>query len=433
MNDLDELFRGGLGDRKPEVPKDLWDKIADRRSPLPEGEELDRLFAGKLAHRQPSVPAGIWERIMAARRPYPIARYAALVLLLLAVIGTLFWAMPQEQNNAEKVAVLAGGGPFTIPVPTNTSPAQIATEGAQPAVGDLPAVVARNETPANTPTVTRSAREKPAPGQVSLPVTLPPSKAVSQKATVVRAIPSLIPTALEISGQTGLSSGLLFRLTPPTDGSFRSSGRSRFQAEFLLGAAYANQRFGQVAENARELRNAREVSEFPQLSYQASVRLQYRLRPRIRLLTGLTFVDIRNQLEYEQSVNGQTELMRTNNHLRMLEVPVLASYTITGRRLRLNVNAGPIVNLYTAVDGQYLHPGFAEPQSLNDGAGYRSNVGIGWTTSLTTTYLIGKDRTTQLLLEPFFKSYPGSFTARDAPLSEHYWLAGLQVGLRKSL
>ncbi|PPK85236.1 hypothetical protein CLV84_2128 [Neolewinella xylanilytica] len=423
MNDLDELFRGGLGDRKPEVPQELWDKIAARRTALPEGEEIDRLFANRLANRQPPVPAGMWQRVRAARRRAPLLPYAVLALLLLGTAAGVFWALPQEQDSFGPTDPLATRTPFTIsPSATtapSTGPASVPPAEPELMTGMLP----EQQGTENLLSARYAAPPTPA-SEGTAPVATPARIPITVSATV----PTLRTDRVEPLSDTAVFATLPL---PGPGHAFRATGGHRLRLEFLLGAAYAHQRFVHTAEGARELRSAREVSEFPQLSYQLSARLRYQLRPRWHLLTGLTYVDIRNQLEYERMNNGAKELMRSNNHLRMLEVPLLASYAVSGRRLRLNVNAGPVINLFTAVDGAYLHPDFAEPQSFGDE--YRRNIGIGWTASLTTTYLVGKDRGTQLLLEPFFKSYPGSFTPREAPLSERYWLGGLQIGLRKSL
>ncbi|WP_116108127.1 hypothetical protein [Lewinella sp. IMCC34191] len=427
MSELDELFRGGLGDRKPEVPKDLWEKIAARRSALPDGEELDRLFADKLANRQPAVPAGMWQRIMAARRRTPLLRYAVLALLLVGMVTAGWWTLSQQAGDSETTSQ-----PVASQAPSEPQASSVRPDPSNKSVGD--ATEGRATNPPETPSRNVAAtpvRDKETyspvdkatvPTFASTPVAPPAERATKS----VAGVPTILNDRVD-----RLTNDLLADLPPAgPGGSFQSAGRNRFQAEFLTGAAYAHQRFGQSGEDARELRNAREVSEFPQLSYQLSARLDYRLHSRLHLLSGLTYVDIRNQLEYEIMRSGGKELIRSTNHVRMLEAPLLASYVISGRRLRLNLNAGPVFNLFTAVSGEYLHPDFAEPRELH--ADYRSNIGVGWTTSLTTVYHIGKARNLQVLLEPFFKYYPGSFTHGDAPLSERYWLAGLQLGVRKS-
>ena len=428
MKDLDELFRGGLGDRKPEVPQDLWNKISARRQEIPSEEEIDQLFATKLAQRQPAVPAGMWERILRARRRTPLLRYVALALLLIGLSTWLFVAGTQE-NAIQETATVAGTQIHLPPTPPpgrdGVSPAAYSEQRKVPSALPIQERGAAGSPGARIPE--EATKKEPLVFEARDTRIAPPSFHYSAT-QAVDALPFTAAYGVESTATPDLPAP-----AAPLEGrTFRRVGGDRLQLEFLAGAAYAHQSFGNTGGEARELRNMREVSEFPQLSYQFSARLQYRLRPRWRLLTGLTYVDIRNQLEYETTGNAAKELIRSNNHLRMLEVPVLASYVVSGRRLRLNVNAGPVINLFTAVDGQYIHPAFAQPKSLGDDTGYRSNIGVGWTASLTTTYLVGKSRTTQLLVEPFFKSYPGSFTGSEAPLSEHYWLAGLQLGLRKS-
>ncbi|MGB3801384.1 MAG: hypothetical protein WA952_16320 [Lewinella sp.] len=431
MSELDELFRGGLGDRKPEVPKDLWDKISARRTNLPAGEELDRLFADKLANRQPAVPAGMWQRILVARRRSPLLRYAALALLLIGIAGAGFWLIPQEAPAASTTAEeLRTPPPPVTPAPIgSTSDQRDEPEMLADVLHTTPSSAGRRPDKQDSPIADRVATsQRPEANQPSETSYTPAATTIERSVEAVTGLPTLLNDRVD-----RLTNDLLADLPPAgPGGTFQSASRNRFQAEFLTGAAYAHQRFGQSGEDARELRNAREVSEFPQLSYQLSARLDYRLHSRLHLLTGLTYVDISNQLEYDMTRNGEKELIRSTNHVRMLEVPLMGSYVISGRRLRLNINAGPVFNLYTSVKGQYLHPDFAEPRDLST-ADYRSNIGLGWTTSLTTVYYIGKDRQLQVLLEPFFKYYPGSYTQGAAPLSERYWLAGLQLGLRKSL
>ena len=421
MTELDDLFRDGLGDRKADVPQNLWNKISARRAAVPDGEALDRLFAGKLAQRQAPVPAGMWGRIAAARRSVPAWRYTV-VALLFAVFtaGGLYWAgtqVPaaspdagesprQERNDAAGAPTAPAVPPVTAEQPTETLPAAAARPGS----------------------VTRGSDAVP-PAAAEPAAAAPPAPSPLREARAAALLPTDGPGALAVP-----TSDLVARAGMVTPGpGFTRQGANRLHGEALLGAAYAHQTFRLGAEADRELRNAREVSEFPQLSYQLTARLQYRLRNRLRLLAGLTYLDIRNQLEYEQTVGTQKMLIRSSNHLRLLEIPVLGSYVVSGKRLRLSLNAGPVFNLLSAVQGSYLHPDFAEPQPLGDAAGYRSNVGVGWTASLTTTYPVGKQGTTVLLLEPFFKTYPRSFTDAGAPLRENYWLAGLQLGLRKSL
>ncbi len=432
MSSIDDRFREGLGDRRPDVPQDLWAKIAARKAPIPEGEGLDHLFADKLAQRQAPVPAGMWARIVAARRPAAYRSYAALLLLLFAAgLTYLLWAGPQVPGAEPAAGPRAGA---TAPQIARSQQREVepAAVVSTDAVPNLPFEQERATDLANGSLVNVADNHSPITHSHSAPADAPeraPASVVDERAVPLVAVSPLPFTDPDALVDRALPLPDLSAAAAP----FRAS-RRRFELEGLIGAAYAHQSFGAGAEGARPLRDAREVSEFPTASFQVSLRLRYRLNERFRVLTGLTYAEIRNRLEYEAvRVQQQMSLERTTNRLQLLELPLLASYEVPGRRLRLNVNAGPIINLTTRVRGRYIDPAFAEPRALQHSGNYRSNIGVGWTASLTTTYFLGKERTTQLLLEPFFKHYPGSFTRPGAALPERYWMAGLQLGLRKPL
>jgi len=439
MSHLDDLFRDGLGERKPDVPASLWKKIAASKTPV--GEQIDRLFANGLGERLAPVPAGMWARIVAARRPVNYLSYVLGLLLLLITAAGLTWYLG-EKNKGPRPPRLSAGLADASQVQSQLEVA----EDPDPATTERPGVgrAEPDQRPgvlAGAATLIRPDVQEVTEGDSSIPPTSDGSRVAKESGNDGRSA-TVIPNRSTVAkGIAVLPIPLLAIIDrSPTPGpievqsgnSFRSSHRDRLQGEVLAGIAYANQSFGLQGEASQRLRDLREVSEFPEVSYQITARLRYRLRGRLHLLTGLTYAELRNQIEYDRVLPGGTELVRSDNRIRMLEVPLLASLELPGGRLRLNLNAGPVINLTTGVSGSYLDPDTAEPLDLGDNGQYRRNVGICWATSLTTTYPIGKARTTQLLLEPFFKHYPRSFTTADAPLSERYWVAGIQLGLRKS-
>ncbi|MEO0498212.1 MAG: hypothetical protein AAF141_12735 [Pseudomonadota bacterium] len=212
-------------------------------------------------------------------------------------------------------------------------------------------------------------------------------------------------------------------------GSFRAAPRHRSRTELLFGVSYANQAFQVNAPEATGLLNAREISEFPEVGYQITLRQTHRFSERFHFMGGLTYAEIRNQFDYPLIGSGRD--LKINNQIRMLEAPLLFGYSLPGKRLKVSLNAGPVINLTTSTQGIFLHPDFPEPLNLVEDGRYRKNVGTGFMTSLTTTYPIGNKEPFILVLEPFFKSYFGSFTQTDAPLKERYWVAGIQLGVRK--
>ena len=214
--------------------------------------------------------------------------------------------------------------------------------------------------------------------------------------------------------------------------SFQRSHKTQVEIDLLGGFAYAHQVLDTKSEESRSALNAREISEFPEVSYLAGVRASLKFSKRLSARTGLLYTQVRNQFEYEQGAMGSNPiLIKSSNQIRLIEVPLMLGYELPGRRFHLAINAGATINLSTKATGRYLTPNQLEPIKLSEENIYRSNIGIGWMTSLTAAYDLGQGNS--LLIEPTFKSYPGSFSLPDYGLKERYWVVGLQLGLRHRL
>lgn len=496
MKHIDDLFRDGLTGRKPEVPGDMWSRINAARPAVPDGEALDQKFSDALRDREAPVPLGMWDRIVAARA-LPSRKglyYAGAAALLLLLVAVAWYTFDQKTTPTDLATPSPIEAPLATTSPTNegvtagdhlfqsTSPTTSPTnESVDVAVGSrllqstfqTPTRTVAAPAPANnseetgsnkTATGTETTREAVTgveTGNERLQPTQSSNTSTNNEAlnagaaegaeaifsastaepgeatTNTLSAPFFLPSALE-ELPANFSPDLSFkdrdyRIKPVDDGGFKRAPRHRMQTEMLFGAAYANQNLTAASDEDLALLATRENSEFPEVSFQVTLRQAYRLTDRITLRGGLTYVDIRNQFEYEELVNNELKLIRKNNHIRMLEVPLLAGLTLPGKRLRVSVNAGPVFNLTTAAQGEFLDPDFGEPRDLRENAGFRSYTGVGYMTSLTTSYVLGKKDPFVLVLEPFFKHYPGSFTRPDARIRESYWLAGLQLGVRKSL
>lgn len=486
-SDIDKLFASKLAERAGEVPADMWSRIAAGAVPVvPSGEQLDQIFADGLKERTGEVPTGMWERIWTAvsgptpalfsRQRMAIASAALLLLLLGGLYGVSRLgedkvapvipmetpavattgetpveervtaateeaasesvdlrpvAMPDEANGLaeqEKVSPSTIGSPTVeeeidlgdqnvavreevpteaenvlVAPATNTNQEKVINQLEPQATGLAGAVVEGEAvaTPRNTP---------------SAALELPRADAVAMLPLAAQDITLKRHTRIKSSGAS----------------SFRSAPRHRFQTELLFGAAYARQEFTALEPGQEFLRQIRETSEFPDLSYQITLRGSYKLNERLLLLGGLTYAEIRNEFEHEPLINGQPTLVRTTNRIRQLEAPLLLGFSLPGQRLSVSLNAGPVVNLTTSVQGRFLDPDSLQPRDLAVAGNYRRNTGVGFMTSLSTTYKVGKKEPFILLVEPFFKAYPGSFTIKGAPLKEKYWVAGLQLGVRKA-
>lgn len=482
MNPIDDLFRDGLGGRKDDLPKDMWQRIqAGKPTAAPEGAELDAVFSNKLKDRRAAVPAGMWARIVAARKPVAlVTRTRVAIIVGLLLLGLLFFLLPFESQEIMPVAPSRSEQQEATPeegivadvdakTDNNSAPREsreLTEEVALVSPADeAPAVVVSSvPTERSTENPERRAATEMATDNSSAPVnaigetekTSPRTSVVAQndpteENSSVQPEEGIAETSVpdrEVTTATpGLQLSELMLLDNPTQlprirgnqrpqpregGAFRASA-SGVQMELLFGVAYANQMFSIRNEVDRPLLDAREVSEFPETSYQVTARATWRLKERLYFMGGLSYAEVRNQLEYDQFINGVQTLVKTNNSIRLLEAPLLVGFSVPGRRMRLSLNVGPVINLTTSARGRFISPDAPGLQDLSVDADYRSNLGIGWMSSITTAYQIGKERPFTLLVEPFFKYYPGAFTMPSAALQEKYWVAGLQLGVRKSL
>lgn len=493
MNPIDDLFRDGLGGRKPEVPADMWARVNAGRAKAPEGAEMDKLFSDALKERKPEVPADMWSRITASGVPAPATidqtfvegladlrgpvpngmwdkiwaartqvpgRYVkqwwtvAAAILLLSV--ATWWLLPNNNTVGPNDAATATESvvPTDQAAETKASRAKTASlankETSTTETGSLPESKLATRNPATPQPATGNPQRLTANPQ---PATNNPQRTTRTQQPITENLP---PTSSDgppaAPYPTTVIPQLATRNRPPATvtpklatekehhrprkdrlytKSFRAAPRHRAQLEFLFGAFYADQRFrARTADQAR-LRLFRDNDESPDLSYQVTLRGSYNLGRRFQLLGGLTYAEIRNSFSYTQVLNGQAFDIRTTNRLRMLEAPVLLGLRLPGRRMQVSLNVGPVVNLAFAARGRFIHPDFNEPLSLETDGNYRRNLGFGLMSSLSINYKIGKRDPFILLVEPFFKGYPTAFTVKNAPLRESYWAAGVQFGVRK--
>lgn len=428
---VDGRFASALGSAEGAVPPGLWDRVNPASRPAPPA--VDGRFAAALGSAEAAVPAGLWGRVWAGRvaaRRRPRLLLAAVLLLFLALGGLAVFLTQVSGEVPAGPSAPVNSGPVAAALPSATAPrpgpATAETPGIRTRRAVAPTAKRRRVARAVTPPV--FAEETPTASPPP-PAAEPPARRVTPAA--VATLPA-VPRATAVTPLRPEPNPAL-----PTVASTRDLAKPffvnapRLRVELLFGAAYANQTLTATTNDALPLREARSLSEYPELSHQVTFRGVYRLNERWRLRAGLTYAEIRNQFEYGLVINGIPTDARSVNRLRLLEVPLLASYRVPGRRLQVELNAGPVINLVTSARGRFLDPAFSAPRSLNEFGNYRRNTGVGFMGSLTTTYVVGKQDPFLLVLEPFFKAYPTAFTQPGASLRESYWVAGLQLGVRK--
>lgn len=129
-------------------------------------------------------------------------------------------------------------------------------------------------------------------------------------------------------------------------------------------------------------------------------------------------------------VMGKEEL-KTTNHFRMLDIPLVLGYSFDFRNLSLELNAGVIFNLVSRTGGRILNQdmvpsyyGSKDPQFVP----YKTYYGMslyGSVTLLSNFY-----GHTQFFMEPNFRYYFKSFTRAEYPLRQNYMVVGLSTGMR---
>lgn len=421
---------------------------------------IDKHFREGLQKYKAPVPQGLWGAIAADQakklRRQRIIRYGSLSLLsllLLTVVGLLLWpestAGSVDTQPPSTPSATAHQHEQSTDAQLNATSEELTDEvamptplAAKPVTAEDAAVIINSNTNnlrdlSNTTTQVATASAQSAntsTQQLSAAAPLP-APALSTATTVTNTTNQqnqsgyVINETMPVLPLPRLAPYLRPVPEPLANKSFRRAAKPGIEIDLLGGFAYANQGLSTKTEETRDELNAREISEFSEVTYLAGLRVSYRLSDRFSLRTGVLYTQIRNQFEYDQMISpDRTILIRSTNQLRLLEVPLLLGYELPGRRFHLALNAGPIVNLSNKASGRYLLPNQMEPASIPEENIYRKNIGIGWTASLTAAYDLGMGNS--LLIEPTFKSYPRTFTQPDYSLNETYWVAGLQVGLR---
>lgn len=438
---------------------------------------IDKLFQEGLGKHQASVPDSLWANIAADQEKkvkkawnFKVAMFSA-SLLLIFLTGLFFFQGGQQPAVANHNTPLAEET-SKVEHPANTlnsetpTASERATTTKSTSETNLSPVSTSLEVKnsVNTPAISSSLPNEetpPIPTEEnktflnSQAIATPPATSAEQVAndrlylTSVSTTPPLPEQSVRSAANVALVDPIMtlpLPLLAPYErdlpevmaqtSKIITKRKKALEVDLLGGFAYAHQILSTRNEDNRSSLDAREISEFPSLSYLASLRFSYRLTNRISLRSGLNYGQIRNQFEYDQINNFgtdsvQTLLIRSSNRLRLLEVPFLLGFELPGKRFRLAINAGPMLNLSTKASGRYLLPNQQQPIRLEDDNIYRTNIGIGWQGSLTAAYDLGGGNS--FLIEPTFKSYPRSFTTADYPLNERYWMAGLQIGLRHKI
>lgn len=122
----------------------------------------------------------------------------------------------------------------------------------------------------------------------------------------------------------------------------------------------------------------------------------------------------------------------THNKYRSIDIPLLVGYEWGNGNFHFNLNAGPVINIYSWQKGDVLNSDL-NPVSITTGKnnsayGFRTNTGLGIMASLSAYYKINERL--HFLAEPYFRYNFSQVNKFDITLKQKYNLAGLRLGLR---
>ncbi|MCH2082894.1 MAG: hypothetical protein MK226_10930 [Saprospiraceae bacterium] len=204
---------------------------------------------------------------------------------------------------------------------------------------------------------------------------------------------------------------------------------------------------------------AREVSEKSVFAYSAALRMSVVSGMGFVMRSGISYSQINEKFEHIDENYERTEIIKitnslgevigmdtvteygtrirtTHNRFQTLDLPLIVGYELYYDKFAFSINAGPYFNLSFRQKGSFLSPTNLQPISFssNDPDGikaFKKQLGLGWYGSLGFQYRL--DNKVSLLIEPYFKIYPKSFTNENFAVRQRYFTTGLSLGIRRQL
>jgi hypothetical protein len=188
-------------------------------------------------------------------------------------------------------------------------------------------------------------------------------------------------------------------------------------------------------------------------AFSAGVRYTKVLKSGISFAGGLNYSQINEKLSYTQNNGSQIAVITSSttgdtiridtisgivhktsyNHYHSIDVPVLIGYEMGNDKIHINVNAGPIMNIYSWQHGDVLSQD-SLPVSINSGKSssiayqYKTNIGLGITGGVSVFYKLNDQL--HIYAEPYFRYNFSSMTNSESPIQQKYTTVGMHIGLR---
>ncbi|MBK8519525.1 MAG: hypothetical protein WAT20_08465 [Ferruginibacter sp.] len=230
-----------------------------------------------------------------------------------------------------------------------------------------------------------------------------------------------------------------------------ASGNKKY-LEFYAGPDYAFQHLQDTA-NSAYLQKRKESTSFKS-AFSAGVRYTKVFNNSMSIRGGVNFSQINEKFSFNQgnivqvtyiiNANGDTvgsytttgsRYKTTINRYRSIDIPLMIGYELGNGKLHANINAGPVINIYSWQKGDVLDAS-GNPVSITTGKSsspyqFKTNAGIGFMGAVSVYYKL--NNRLHIMAEPYFRYNLSQMNKENITLKQKYQTAGLRLGIRLDL
>jgi hypothetical protein len=205
--------------------------------------------------------------------------------------------------------------------------------------------------------------------------------------------------------------------------------------------------------NSAYLQKRKESTKFKS-GFSAGVRYTRVFNNSMSVRTGINYNQINEKFTFNQgnvvqvtyiiNNNGDTigsytttgaRYKTTINRYRSVDIPLVVGYELGNGKLHANINAGPIINIYSWQKGDVLDAN-GNPVNITTGKGssayqFKTNAGVGIVGAVSVYYKLN-DRL-HIMAEPYFRYNLSQMNKESITLKQKYQTAGLRLGIRLDL
>jgi hypothetical protein len=239
---------------------------------------------------------------------------------------------------------------------------------------------------------------------------------------------------------------------PDCPGIEKDAAGNKKYIEFYAGPDYAFRSLQDTA-NSAYLQKRKESTKF-QSAFSAGVRYTKVFNNSMSVRGGVNFSQINEKFTFKQgnivqviyiiNTNGDTigsytttgsRYKTTINRYRSIDIPLMIGYELGNGKWHANINAGPVINIYSWQKGDVLDAS-GNPVSITTGKNsspyqFKTNAGIGFMGAVSVYYKLNEKL--HIMAEPFFRYNLSAMNKESITLKQKYHTAGLRLGIRLDL